>query len=843
MRCYRKKNQSFFLLLIVLMLGIGVGYALLTSTLNIIGSTTLASSTWDIHFDNLQVIDGSVSLEEGDVAASIDQNNNTLVNYAVTLSLPGDFYEFTVDVVNAGTIDGMVSVVTSKLNNVVIDAEHPVPDYLKYSVKYEDGVEIEESHLLAAGESETYKIRVEFDSEITGDNLPNDTQTLSFNFGVTYVQADDTAVERENHNLYSVLKKAAKEGTYARKYTRAHQDSYAGTGTKDIYHWYATSDANGTAILDKNNVIFAGQCWQMIRTTDTGGVKMIYNGEVVNNQCLNNRGNHVGYAKRTTQSMSTTYYYGTSYTYDSTNSVFSLSGTVSTGEIKTGEYTCKSTSETGTCATLYYVDNISSGTTYYVIPLNSNSHYSQFGTLQFNQSSDSVSYVGYMYNNVYRFATMNLTSVEAMTLSSYLTTTFWYADSVVWGSPIANKYNLVNPYQISSTSDYPSLVGKYTFSRKTQDYTNTNVFYIDRVDSSTMYYIKLDESGNHTLSDFNYSYTYGDSYIDNGNGTYTVTNTDNSSPTTVYRIDWDTSYSSVGTKKYVCKNAMNNTCSDLWYITNTSANSMTYLRVANVIKFAKGFTWDGSKYILNNENSVSYWNANSTISTINNSAHYTCWNEIGECTTISYFYGRPYFETPLYISITNGKSEEDALDEMLYDNRVNSVIKNGVDLWYKRYILGVYDDYIEDTIFCNDRSISSLGGWNSDGGNPSGSLKFEGYTISKDLSCANETDRFSVANNSAKLSYKVGLMSSPEMNILGNNNARKTGSSYWLISPKYIYYDHAIMRYVYSSGKFETSDDSSYTNKDYGVRPAISLKPGTIYSSGDGSMANPYVVE
>ena len=30
--------------------------------------------------------------------------------------------------------------------------------------------------------------------------------------------------------------------------------------------------------IDDNNVLFGGQCWKMIRTTDTGGVKMIYNG-------------------------------------------------------------------------------------------------------------------------------------------------------------------------------------------------------------------------------------------------------------------------------------------------------------------------------------------------------------------------------------------------------------------------------------------------------------------------------------------------------------------------------------------------------------------------------------
>ncbi len=108
--------------------------------------------------------------------------------------------------------------------------------------------------------------------------------------GNTTVYADYTT-----NTLYDVLKRAKKEGTYAREYTGSHQDSMnASLSTKKIYHWYGSSAANGTAILDKNNVIFANHCWQMIRTTDTGGVRMIYNGEVVDGKCLNTRGTHVG---------------------------------------------------------------------------------------------------------------------------------------------------------------------------------------------------------------------------------------------------------------------------------------------------------------------------------------------------------------------------------------------------------------------------------------------------------------------------------------------------------------------------------------------------------------------
>ena len=645
-------------------------------------------------------------------------------------------------------------------------------------------------------------------------------------------------VKKYDHTLYGVLEKAVSQG-YAKEYTGEHHDSFTSEPSKKIYHWYApeTTAGNNLAneILDKNNVIFAGHCWQMVRTTDTGGVKMVYNGEPENNQCLNTRGNHVGYSNRTYQSMSTTYYYGTSYIYDKTNNVFSLDGTITTGTIQTGQYTCRQTTSTGTCATLYLVDTLSRGTTYYVLPLNGNSNYSQFGALQFNQNYESPSYVGYMYNTSYLHHSKQMISSETVLSTSSLAVTYWYAHNAVWGSPTASRYNLDSPYQVSSTTDYPNLVGEYTFKNETQTYTDTSVYYIAAVNNTTMFYIQLSNSGNHTLSDFNHTYTYGDSFTDNGNGTYTINN-----PTTVNRSDWYTSYSSIGADKYVCKNASNATCSDLWYTTETTNTLIRYIKVANNYKYSKGFTWDGSKYVLDNDTSTNFWNArdSANITSINN-AHYTCWNETGECTTISYI----YYSTgePFYIDITNGKSIENAVNEMLYDDNVNttnSTIKTGIDAWYKRYMTG-YTNKLEDTIFCNDRSQrnASTNGWNPNGGSVTTYLYFN--SSNTDLSCTNTTDKFSLSNTKAQLTYPVGLLTYPEIYLLNNLNIRKAGNSYWLGSPYYYDEHFEYVRRMNASGVA----GFTFVFESAGVRPAISLKPGTEYASGTGSMDDPYIVE
>ena len=653
----------------------------------------------------------------------------------------------------------------------------------------------------------------------------------------------------EKPTLYKILEEAAKAGTYAKEYTGGHKDSFIEDSTQKIYHWYGSNSVNGTAILDKNNVIFAGHCWQMIRTTDTGGVKMIYNGEAENNQCLDTRGTHVGYSRITRQSMSTAYYYGTSYNYDSTAKSFTLTGTVTTGTIKTGQYTCMQTSADATCTTLYYVDTLSSGTNYYVLPLNTNSYYSQFGELEFSVQSGTLADAGYMYNTRHYLGHKEVRDSSHYVFDNKredLSTSYWYADEVSYDST-AGVYSLINPYKVSSSADYSKLVGKYTFRSSTETYTNSSVYYIAVVEASSyMHYIVL-YSGN-DLAYYNDTYTYGDSYTDNGDGTYTINNAK-----TIEKKDFGIIKYSDLKKKFICKNAINNTCEYPWYIMY-AANAGTVLgyidmnSTSSIYKYAKDFEYkidpdDGIyKYFLNDAITGNFWDiiADDPNKLILSNAHYTCFNTSGKCEKISYVVALNDFYL-WYININDGKSVEDVKNEMLYDDDVNtknSVIKTGIDLWFEKYLLD-YSDYLEDTIFCNDRSQSNsdINAWNPNGGSILTRIEFYG---SNDLGCPNVTDRFSILNEKARLKYKVGLMSYREMNLLGNNNVRKSRDYYWLISPgTYSAYNPTIWDI---SGRGSLGRYSSPTSAN-GVRPAISLKPGTEYVDGDGSMASPYIVE
>ena len=258
------------------------------------------------------------------------------------------------------------------------------------------------------------------------------------------------------------------------------------------------------------------------------------------------------------------------------------------------------------------------------------------------------------------------------------------------------------------------------------------------------------------------------------------------------------------------------------------------------IVFGNSFTYANGTYTLKDTKTVATWS--SGYNTINNN-HYTCMTTDTTCSSIYYVYYASS-SNAYYITLTNGKSVNDALNEMLYADDVNkndSTIKTYIDSWYESNIKDKYDNKLEDTVFCNDRSMSneSSNGWNPIGGSTSTSLQFKNYNANQSLVCANETDRFSMSNPKAKLKYPIGLLSLPELSLSGYGSSHyyNNGQYVWLASPFSFISNDAYVGLA-DSGGLAGSDvvDSG------GVRPSVSIQPGTSFSSGDGSFTNPFVI-
>ena len=307
--------------------------------------------------------------------------------------------------------------------------------------------------------------------------------------------------------------------------------------------------------------------------------------------------------------------------------------------------------------------------------------------------------------------------------------------------------------------------------------------------------------------------------------------------------------------KYTCNSSSTTgTCSNLWYIVGYSETTIYYYSLSggttdgttlsnkNYV-FGSSFTYANGSYTLTDTVTL---NSDTFITNKSNVAthHYTCLSSGTTCSSIYYVY---YIDSGIayYITLTNGKSVNDALNEMLYADDVNkndSTIKKYIDEWYESNIKGKYEDKLEDTVFCNDRSMSneSSNGWNPSRGSTSTFLQFKNYSTSnKSLVCANETDRFSVNNTKAQLKYPIGLLSVPELSLAGYGSSHyfNNGQSVWLASPRSFSNYIARVWGVSSSGW-----NGNFVSDSGGVRPSVSLKPNTYFSSGDGSFTNPFVI-
>ena len=267
-----------------------------------------------------------------------------------------------------------------------------------------------------------------------------------------------------------------------------------------------------------------------------------------------------------------------------------------------------------------------------------------------------------------------------------------------------------------------------------------------------------------------------------------------------------------------------------------------------------GFIYENGVYKLTNPETFS------ATSGMMNTHHYTCGstNPNATCESIRYYIssfraGTNYF---LYITLTDGKSVEDALNEM-FTNTHDSLAKTMIDTWYSNNMTK-HTNELEDAIYCNDRSIRNLGGFNPDGGSTSSgefALFFDGtrgIELNNGLICKQKRDSFTMnaEKGNGKLDYPVGMLTYYETVLAGSkfyiDNPNTSfylhdGNGYWTMTPSVFALISYIQR-VYAGGNTgETRPD--HTGYMSGFRPVISLKEGTSVTSGNGTPTNPYVVE
>lgn len=217
----KKNSKKTVYLILVLILGISVGYAALSATLKINGTSTIKSAKWSVHFgteaNDIEVTEGSVTGANVTTPAQIKAGtNNTEIEFSVNLAEPGDFYEFTANVVNDGTLDAIIGgenavqldIVAHELNDDTEGDEIPEnsgngktgwSNYFTYEVVWDDTtpkrLPAVDDKLAAPVSPATrvarpVKVRVYYDKDKvnTNEDLPKKDIKLDLTFSMNFIQ-------------------------------------------------------------------------------------------------------------------------------------------------------------------------------------------------------------------------------------------------------------------------------------------------------------------------------------------------------------------------------------------------------------------------------------------------------------------------------------------------------------------------------------------------------------------------------------------------------------------------------------------------------------------------------
>ena len=177
-------------LILVCVFTLTIAYAALNAVLTIQGSAQVTSADWDIHLANPKVTNGSATTNVPQI------KTNSTMDFSTTLNIPGDFYEFTVDIVNSGSIDAMIENV---IKNPELDASQK--KYLNYEVTYQNGESITTNQTLAHGTTMPIKVRIEYRKDLVASDLPIGQVVLDLSLTLEYIQSDGTGTSVPNNGV------------------------------------------------------------------------------------------------------------------------------------------------------------------------------------------------------------------------------------------------------------------------------------------------------------------------------------------------------------------------------------------------------------------------------------------------------------------------------------------------------------------------------------------------------------------------------------------------------------------------------------------------------------------
>ena len=799
------RNKKLLLSLLVLVLLVSIGketYALFTNEVSSIvqsygtGTLKLSYSNTSINLDNAYPMTDTDGMNQSDNTITITNIGTLAYKFNVILDPSSD------------------STISSDLIRVSMDGENP-------ATLSSDGNIIIRDVILNPGSSRTFTIKLWINSNTSSSDILNKKFSASLtSTGIAVKNMEDSdgtvLIGEYTGPLYDYIKNRADTTTQI-DFSQTSEES----NTNGIYTTTNTDSGNPVYYYRgnvNNHLLFANYCWRIVRTTETGGVKLIYDGVPTDGQC-NNTGwdatvlgstfntnsddnAYVGYMYGTAGSSTYAsthantndskikeliddYWYKnnmTSYTSQLEDTVWCNDRSIVTDLANSngGSFSDYTTLGYGTNKTLYgpasrVGDNVSNPT-----PTLKCAQDNDKFTVDVSNGNGALTYpVGLITADEMAYAGGVFDSSNN-SFYLYIGQYYWTLSPSDFYTSGAREFSLTSSGRLDNNRVYvsngvrPSVSLKQGIEVTGGSGTSTDPFVIAK--PSLYDYIK---SNADTTTTIDFSKT---SEASSTNGIYTATNTDSGNPVYYYRGNVDNHV------------LFANYC---WRIVRTTETGGVKL------------IYDG----VPSNGQCNNTGGNSTIGGSNFNANYNNAKYVG------YMYGSSIDDT---------------------SNTDDSTIKATIDNWYKTNMTS-YTSQLEDTVFCNDRSYTT-------------SSYFGAYTRlntnkTPTLKCQNTKDNFTVnaSNGNGVLTYPVGLITADEMAYAGGvyNTANNSfylyiGLEYWTLSPSAFYLMSARELILDSKGILVDSSVSALGL--YHARPVVSLQPGIRMTGGSGTATDPFVI-
>lgn len=186
-----RKNSYYLIAIIALavaVVSLSVAFAFTDIDLTIDGNVTTKATKWDVHFKEIKNVNKPNTVTVTSAAALASGDAPLTASYTVTLTKPGDFYEFDIDVINAGDFD-------AKLKTIALTSTSGIA-YLNHVVTYNStdytaaSNNVNGNTLAAGGGTETVHVKIEYVQPASENDLPKTDQTGTYTVTLTYTQAN-----------------------------------------------------------------------------------------------------------------------------------------------------------------------------------------------------------------------------------------------------------------------------------------------------------------------------------------------------------------------------------------------------------------------------------------------------------------------------------------------------------------------------------------------------------------------------------------------------------------------------------------------------------------------------